>query len=134
LQVSLLRALQEREIRRVGGRRSIAVDVRVVAATHDDLAALVEQGTFRQDLFYRLNIFPIRLPALRERRDDIVRLAQPFRIAIATREKIPAPELTAEVLRRLAARDWPGNVRELQSVLERAMALGGNGSIEGDHL
>src|SRR5439155_11121267 len=115
LQTSLLRALQEHEIRRVGGRHPIPVDVRVVAATHDDLAKLVEKGTFRRDLYYRLNVFKIDLPPLRERREDIPPLAEHFLRAIGARERGAPPCLSEGALQRLVGAEWPGNIRELQS-------------------
>ena len=122
-QVSLLRVLQEREIERVGSSHPIAVDVRVLAATNRDLEAAVERGTFRDDLFYRLNVVPIRLPALRERAADIPILVEYLvdRFAKQTGKRIRSIE--KQTLQRLEAYDWPGNVRELQNVIERAVAL-----------
>src|SRR3954469_6195465 len=122
-QVSLLRVLQEREIERVGSSHPIAVDVRVLAATNRDLEAAVERGTFREDLFYRLNVFPIRLPPLRERADDIPILVEYLvdRFGKQTGKRICSVERST--LRRLQDYDWPGNVRELQNVIERAVVL-----------
>jgi len=122
-QVALLRVLQEREVERVGGTQSIPVDVRVVAATNCDLPSAVRSGKFRLDLFYRLNIFPIHVPPLRERPEDILSLAKYFieRYAAQEGKKIRGIEKrTAELLE---AYDWPGNIRELQNVIERAMIL-----------
>jgi formate hydrogenlyase transcriptional activator len=122
-QVKLLRVLQEQEFERLGGGRTIRVDVRLVAATNGDLRAMVDARQFRGDLFYRLNVFPIRLPALRERREDIRPLAEHFVRASARRfgRRIHAiPEATFQELARY---DWPGNVRELQNFLERAVIL-----------
>ena len=122
-QVALLRVLQEREFERVGGGRTVSVDVRVVAATNRDLKAAVEAGTFRLDLFYRLNVFPVRAPSLRERKDDIPLLAKYFieRYARSTGKKIK--NIDRKTLELLQAYDWPGNIRELQNVIERAVIL-----------
>ena len=122
-QVALLRVLQEREFERVGGGRTVSVDVRVVAATNRDLKAAIEAGTFRLDLFYRLNVFPIRVPSLRERKDDIPLLAKYFieRYARSTGKKIK--NIDRKTLELLQAYDWPGNIRELQNVIERAVIL-----------
>jgi formate hydrogenlyase transcriptional activator len=122
-QIALLRVLQEREFERVGGRQTVSVDVRVVAATNRDLKAAVDAGTFRLDLFYRLNVFPIRVPSLRERKDDIPRLAKYFveRYAASTGKKINKIDKKTLVL--LQAYNWPGNIRELQNVIERAVIL-----------
>jgi formate hydrogenlyase transcriptional activator len=122
-QVALLRVLQEREFERVGGGRTVSVDVRVVAATNRDLKAAVEAGTFRLDLFYRLNVFPVRAPSLRERKDDIPLLAKYFieRYARSTGKKIK--NVDRRTLQLLQAYDWPGNIRELQNVIERAVIL-----------
>jgi formate hydrogenlyase transcriptional activator len=115
--------LQEREFERVGGGRTVSVDVRVVAATNRDLKTAVEAGTFRLDLFYRLNVFPIRVPSLRERRDDIALLAKYFieRYARSTGKKIK--NIDRKRLELLQAYDWPGNIRELRNVIERAVIL-----------
>jgi formate hydrogenlyase transcriptional activator len=123
MQVALLRVLQEREFERVGGGRTVSVDVRVVAATNRDLKAAVEAGTFRLDLFYRLNVFPVRVPSLRERKDDIPLLAKYFieRYATSAGKKIKNIDRKTQEL--LQAYDWPGNIRELQNVIERAVIL-----------
>ena len=123
LQGKLLRALEERTIRRVGGTRNISFDVRVIAATHVELAAAVRRGEFREDLYYRLNVVPIELPALRARREDILPLAEHFLRRFATEYAIPQPRLTADASQALRARDWPGNIRELRNILERAVLL-----------
>jgi len=122
-QVALLRVLQEREIERVGSSDPITVDVRVLAATNSDLEAAVERGAFREDLFYRLNVVPIRLPPLRDRAADIPILVEYLvdRFARQTGKRIRTIE--KQTLQRLAAYDWPGNVRELQNVIERAVVL-----------
>jgi PAS domain S-box-containing protein len=122
-QVSLLRVLQEREIERVGSSHPIAVDVRVLAATNRDLEAAVERGTFREDLFYRLNVFPIRLPPLRERADDIPILVEYLVDRFAKQAGKIIRNIEKQTLQRLTAYDWPGNVRELQNVIERAVVL-----------
>ncbi|MFN7134784.1 MAG: sigma 54-interacting transcriptional regulator, partial [Myxococcales bacterium] len=111
-QVKLNRALQEREIRRVGDTRALPVDVRVIAATHRGLRAEVAAGRFREDLFYRLNVFPVRMPALRERREDVPMLAAHFLEHFARQHGRRARAFTPEALRALAGHDWPGNVRE----------------------
>ena len=130
LQGKLLRALQERTIRRVGGTRSIPIDVRIVAATHVDLEAAVRAGTFREDLFYRLNVMPLALPPLRERRPDIVPIARHLLARFAADYGKPVPVLTNKAERQLVAREWPGNIRELRNVVERAMILCETGTID----
>jgi len=122
-QVALLRVLQEREFERVGGGQTVTVDVRIVAATNRDLSAAAAQGTFRQDLFYRLNVFPIRLPPLRDRVDDIPLLVEYLidRYAQKTGKRIR--NISKETLNLFQAYDWPGNIRELQNVVERAVIL-----------
>jgi DNA-binding NtrC family response regulator len=123
IQVKLLRALQERTIMRVGGRETIAVDVRLVAATNLDLAEEVRAGRFREDLYYRLSVFPIRVPALRERRDDIPLLAAHFLRRAASEYGIEPPAIPPVTMRRLMEYDWPGNVRELENFIERAVIM-----------
>src|SRR3989442_1570267 len=123
VQVSLLRVLQEREIERVGSSHPIAVDVRVLAATNRDLEAAVERGTFREDLFYRLNVFPIRLPPLRERADDIPILVEYLVDRFAKQAGKTIRNIEKQTMQRLTAYEWPGNVRELQNVIERAVVL-----------
>ena len=121
LQPKLLRALQEGEIQRVGSDRPHRVDVRVIAATNRDLAAEVGRGRFRADLYHRLAVYPIRVPALRERREDIPLLAAHFADAARRRLGLGPLRLSDEVRARLAAADWPGNVRELENVVSRAV-------------
>ncbi|MGC2523020.1 MAG: nitrogen regulation protein NR(I) [Stellaceae bacterium] len=121
-QTRLLRVLQEGEFTAVGGRVPIRADVRVIAATHHDLRHLIRQGLFREDLFYRLNVAPIRLPALRERTADIPALARHF-AAVAVREGLPAKRLDEEAVERLRSYRWPGNVRELENLIRRLAAL-----------
>ncbi len=133
MQVRLLRAIQEGEIRRVGEERDRKVDVRVIAATHRDLEARVREGQFREDLYYRLSVFPIALPPLRERREDIPLLAQHF-LARQTAPNTPRA-LTTRAMDALCAHSWPGNIRELQNEVERAALLaGGEERIDAMHL
>ncbi|MDR5766778.1 MULTISPECIES: sigma-54 dependent transcriptional regulator [unclassified Caballeronia] len=121
MQAKLLRALQERQVRPLGTNRTISVDVRVIAATHRDLAAMVEAGTFRQDLLFRLNVIPLHMPPLRERVADILPLAEHFLEAAST--EATRKHLSADAQRLLATFLWPGNVRELANAIERASAL-----------
>src|SRR5499426_2582072 len=123
VQAKLLRVLQEREVRRVGGTDSVKVDVRVIAATNKDLATLVAQGRFREDLFYRLSVVTIVLPPLRARREDIPALAGHFLQAFRDANEQAPSSIAPEALTLLSAYDWPGNVRELQHAIERAAAL-----------
>jgi Nif-specific regulatory protein len=123
LQVKLLRVLQEREFERVGESTTRRVDVRVIAATNASLEDLVEQGQFREDLYYRLNVVPIHLPPLRDRREDIEPLARFFARRYAEANKVPVPDLGPEVVAALRAHDWPGNVRELENAVERLIVL-----------
>ncbi|MBA4065850.1 MAG: sigma-54-dependent Fis family transcriptional regulator [Isosphaera sp.] len=134
LQVKLLRVLQEREFERVGESRTIRVDVRVIAATNASLEDLVGTGEFREDLYYRLNVIPVVLPPLRERRDDIPLLAQFFVRRYAEQHKCVVPDLTPAVLDGLRAHDWPGNVRELENALERLIVLADGGPVTPDLL
>ena len=129
VQAKILRALETRECERLGGGRPLPVDVRIVAATHRDLAAMVERGTFREDLFHRINVFPLHLPPLRERREDIPLLAGRFLQA-----RRPGAAITVAGLQRLLAYDWPGNVRELKNAMERASVLCGDGEVGPEHL
>ncbi len=128
-QVRLLRVLQQGAFQRVGGERDVSVDVRLIAATHRDLHLMVEEGRFRKDLWYRLCVFPIRLPSLRSRREDIPRLADHFARLACERLGAPARTLSAEQIALLDGYDWPGNVRELRSVMERAVILGNGRSL-----
>jgi two-component system response regulator AtoC len=121
MQVKLLRALQESEFERVGGIKTIRIDVRLVAATNRDLKKLIANGTFREDLFYRLNVVPIRLPALRERTVDIPLLVEHFLVKFNERLKKHVEGVEAEAMETLVAYPWPGNIRELENVIERAV-------------
>jgi formate hydrogenlyase transcriptional activator len=123
VQIALLRVLQEREFERVGSSRPISVDVRVIAATNRDLEAATSAGTFRQDLFYRLNVFPIHLPSLRERKDDIPLLVEYLVERYAKRAGKRISHIKKKTLDLFQAYDWPGNIRELQNVVERALIL-----------
>jgi two-component system response regulator PilR (NtrC family) len=123
MQVKLLRALQERRVRPVGGTDEIDVDVRVIAATNAPLETLVVQKRFREDLYYRLQVIPIRTPPLRERREDIPLLAQHFLERFAREMGKRVAKISEEAMRQLQAFDWPGNVRQLENVIERAVAF-----------
>jgi len=127
LQPKFLRVLQEHAFERLGSSRTLHTNVRVVAATHRDLLALVHQGTFREDLYYRLNIFPLTVPPLRERRDDIPLLVRHFAQQYAQQMHKHIDAIPAERMAELLHYDWPGNVRELQNVIERAVILASNG-------
>jgi transcriptional regulator with GAF, ATPase, and Fis domain len=122
-QAALLRVLQEREFERVGGGQPIHTDVRVIAATNRDLNAAVANATFRQDLLYRLNVFPIEMPALRQRRDDILILAEYFVQRYASRVGRNIRLIDQKTLDLMQSYDWPGNIRELQNVIERSIIL-----------
>jgi DNA-binding NtrC family response regulator len=124
LQAKILRALQEREVERVGGTRTIKIDVRVIAATNRDLKRAVEEGTFREDLYYRLNVVPITLPDLKDRQEDIPLLANHFVQQFAKESNADIREISKEAMATLLAYPWPGNVRELENAIERAVTLG----------
>ncbi|MEX2642085.1 MAG: nitrogen regulation protein NR(I) [Acetobacterales bacterium] len=130
-QTRLLRVLQEGEYTSVGGRTSMRADARIVAATHRDLRQLVQQGLFREDLFYRLNVVPIRVPALRERVEDIPELVRHF-FAVSSADGLPEKSLTPAAMRRLEAYEWPGNVRELENMVRRLAALYSQDVIDAD--
>jgi two-component system response regulator AtoC len=123
LQAKLLRVLQEREFERVGDSHTVKIDVRVIAATHSDLAKMVAEGTFREDLFYRLNVIPVQLPPLRERREDIPLLVQHFLQKLAADAGRGPVTISQDALRRLMAYRWPGNIRQLENAVERALAF-----------
>ncbi|KQX97467.1 two-component system response regulator [Rhodanobacter sp. Root480] len=123
MQVKLLRAIQEKAVRAIGGRDEIPVDVRILSATHKNLGQLVEQGQFRQDLFYRINVIELRVPPLRERRSDVPQLSGFILQALASKNGGGVGQLSAEAKQALEAYDFPGNVRELENILERAMAM-----------
>jgi transcriptional regulator with PAS, ATPase and Fis domain len=131
LQTKLLRVLQEREFERVGDSTTIKVDVRVIAATNADLARMVGEGLFRGDLFYRLNVIPVKLPPLRERKEDIPLLVQHFLQKFCSELGRPAMTMSQTATRALMSYSWPGNIRQLENAVERAVALsGGRSQIE----
>jgi DNA-binding NtrC family response regulator len=139
IQVKLLRVLQEREFERLGGTRTIKVDVRLIAATNRDLRAALEEGTFREDLYYRLNVVPIDIPPLREHKEDIPDLANLFLSRLAQKSQKKLEGIRPEALRMLMDFHWPGNVRELENIVERACALAtglfiGPNDIQLDHV
>jgi len=123
MQVKLLRAIQEKRVRPVGGQKEIPVDARIISATHKELSRLVEEGAFRQDLFYRINVIELHIPSLRERHEDIPLLVEHFLGRIARRNGSPKPKLQRDALQALLAYPYPGNIRELENILERAVAL-----------
>jgi Nif-specific regulatory protein len=129
LQAKLLRFLQERDFERIGGTRPISVDVRIIGATNRDLDAAVKEGRFREDLYHRLNVVPITLPPLRERRDDIPELAAYFLDRFSRETKKRVTTVSPEAMDRLLGYAWPGNVRELANVIERALVLGQGATI-----
>ncbi|MFO0029365.1 MAG: sigma-54-dependent transcriptional regulator [Pseudomonadota bacterium] len=134
MQVKLLRAIQEKAVRPIGARQEVPVDVRILSATHKNLARLVDQGAFRQDLYYRINVIEVRVPPLRERRADIPQLTTRFLDRIAADFGVERPALSARAVAALDEYDFPGNVRELENVLERAVALCDRGVIEVEDL
>jgi two-component system, NtrC family, response regulator HydG len=130
MQAKLLRVLQEREVRRLGENKTRPVDARVVAATHRDLAAEVKAGRFREDLYFRLKVIELKVPPLRERREDLAPLARLALEEATTRAKLPHRELSQETMRVLLAYPWPGNVRELFNAMERAAVLAASRRVE----
>jgi two-component system response regulator HydG len=134
MQAKILRVLQEHEIERVGGETPVRVDVRVVAATNHDLATEVAAGRFREDLYYRLAVVVVQLPALRERGDDVDLLALRFLEHFASEHGRPVRELSSEAAERLRAYAWPGNVRQLRNVMERAVLVADGGALRAEHL
>lgn len=134
IQVKLLRVLQERELERLGSNKTVKIDVRVIAATNVDLRRAIEDGEFREDLYYRLNVFPLTIPSLRDRREDIPALAAHFLNRLATQDGRPVPGLSAAARDALMAYHWPGNVRELENVLERSMLLANGTVLQADDI
>ena len=134
MQTKLLRVLQEHEIQRVGDTRFRKLDVRILAATSRDLSAEVKAGRFREDLFYRLSVFPIETPPLRARIEDIPALAEHFVDSAARRLNCAVPRLSEAAIQRLVTHDWPGNIRELQNAVERALILCRNGELDFEFL
>ncbi|NQZ84043.1 MAG: sigma-54-dependent Fis family transcriptional regulator, partial [Colwellia sp.] len=123
LQAKILRVLQEREVERIGGRKTIKLDVRVIATSNRDLKEAVIEGKFREDLYYRLNVFPLTWLPLAQRRDDILPLAKHLMLRLSKKSGVQIPEFTAAARSKLVAYDWPGNVRELDNVIQRALIL-----------
>ena len=134
MQVKLLRVLQEREFERVGGTQTVKVDVRLISATNRDLEQLIEAGQFREDLYYRLNVFPVHLPPLRDRLQDLPELTTHFIAKFTRRGMTQSPGMTAAAMAKLSAYSWPGNVRELENIIERAMILAQGQAIDAEHL
>ncbi|MFA6110026.1 MAG: sigma 54-interacting transcriptional regulator [Candidatus Latescibacterota bacterium] len=134
VQVKLLRVIQQREVERLGGRAPIPVDLRIIAATHVNLEEAVARGTFREDLFYRLNVFPIFLPPLRERRSDILQLADHFLEKYARQHGKEMKRISTPAIDMMTSYHWPGNVRELENCIERAVILSNDGVVHGHHL
>jgi DNA-binding NtrC family response regulator len=132
MQAKLLRVLEENEIERVGGEKPIRVDVRVLVATHRDLQTQVRDGKFRQDLFHRIYVFPLMLPSLRERREDVASLVEHFSAQVCAQNGWKAVPFTAAAIEELQSLPWPGNVRELRNVVERLMLLAPNGQVDAD--
>jgi two-component system response regulator PilR (NtrC family) len=123
MQVKLLRALQEKTVRKVGGNQEEPIDVRVITATNQNLESRLQTGEFREDLYYRINVLPIHLPPLRQRREDIPLLVDFFLQKYSRQMELSIRQISVEAMRLLEAYDWPGNVRELENVIERALAL-----------
>ncbi|MDX1642875.1 MAG: sigma-54 dependent transcriptional regulator [Thermoanaerobaculia bacterium] len=125
MQVKLLRALQDKKVRKVGGTAEQEVDVRIIAATNQDLKQHIDDGTFREDLYYRINVIPIQVPPLRQRREDIPPLVEHFLDKFAERMDLPPKRISVEAMRLLESYEWPGNVRQLENLIERSIALSG---------
>lgn len=134
LQAKLLRVLQEREVERLGSRKSVKLDVRVLATSNRDLKQYVSAGHFREDLYYRLNVFPITWPSLRDRKGDIIPLAKHLAERHCCKQGIPVPRFSESALNKLVHYAWPGNVRELDNVVQRALILSENGNISHEHI
>lgn len=134
LQAKLLRVLQEREVERVGGKKPVPLNIRIIATSNRDMAEAVAKGSFREDLFYRLNVFPVAIPALRQRREDIVAIARHFLVEHGGRLGRAGVSLSASAEAALLAHNWPGNVRELENVIQRALILSSGTQIGPEHL
>jgi two-component system response regulator PilR (NtrC family) len=134
MQVKLLRAIQEKRVRKIGATQEDPADVRVICATHQDLAAAVEAGRFRQDLYYRLNVIELKMPPLRACREDVPAIAAAVLERLAQQSSVPVPKLSEAALAELKGYDFPGNIRELENILERAMALSGSEQIQAEDL
>jgi two-component system response regulator PilR (NtrC family) len=134
MQVKLLRVIQEKSVRPIGEQRETPIDVRILSATHKNLADLVAESKFREDLYYRINVIEIRVPPLRERRNDIRPLAESILGRLERRIGLSSLKLSADAWQALETYEYPGNVRELENVLERAATLSGSGTIEAEHI
>ncbi|MCG7930913.1 MAG: sigma-54 dependent transcriptional regulator [Candidatus Thiodiazotropha lotti] len=134
MQVKLLRSIQEKMIRPVGGQKEIPIDVRIISATHKDLANMVKESKFRQDLFYRINVIELPLPPLRERAEDIPLLAQHFLTRLSRQSGINKPKLTSEAIKKLKSYSFPGNIRELENIVERSITLLDRDKLEAEDL
>jgi two-component system response regulator AtoC len=134
IQIKLLRTLQEREFERVGGQETIKVDVRLISATNRNLEKMIEEGEFREDLYYRLNVFPINLPPLRDRLEDLPVLAAHFVAKFARQMGVAPQQPSTEAVAKLREYNWPGNVRELENIIERAMILAKGAPLGATHL
>jgi two-component system response regulator PilR (NtrC family) len=134
MQVKLLRVIQEKAVRPIGEQRETPIDIRILSATHKNLVDLVAESKFREDLYYRINVIEIRVPPLRERRNDIRPLAEAILARLEKRIGLTSLELSNEAWRALETYDYPGNVRELENVLERAVTLSGSGRVEAEHI
>ena len=134
MQAKLLRVLQEKELRAVGGRKVVRVDIRFIAATNRDLSEMVRQGTFREDFFYRLNVFPVNVPPLRNRKDDIPALAYHFLNKYSKELGRNVPHIATEAMRQLIMHDWPGNIRELENVIHRAVIVCEGNVLKPEHI
>jgi DNA-binding NtrC family response regulator len=134
IQVKLLRVLQEREFERLGSNKTRSIDVRVIAATNVDLQRAIEEGNFREDLYYRLNVFPMTIPSLRDRREDIPFLAEHFLARFAAQQGRAPLKLSAEAQSKLVQYDWPGNVRELENAIERALVMAAGDTLREDDI
>jgi len=130
MQVKLLRVIQEKTVRPIGEQQEMSIDVRILSATHKNLAQLVAEGKFREDLFYRVNVIELRVPSLRERRGDVQELAEAILRRLGRRMKIPVPLLSKQALAALEEYPFPGNVRELENILERAITLSTSGEVQ----
>ena len=134
MQVKLLRVLQEKEFRPVGSKKTVKIDIRFIAATNRDLSEMVKKGEFREDFFYRLNVFPVDIPPLRDRKEDIPALAYHFLHKYSKEVGRDVPHISAEAMRQLIANDWPGNVRELENVIHRAVIVCEGRTLRPEHI
>ena len=133
-QVKLLRAIQEKSIRPVGANEEISINVRIISATHKDLQVEVANGTFREDLYYRINVIELRVPSLRDRGEDIPALSEYFLQSLSTRYELPLASLSTEAMKKIQTYNFPGNVRELENILERAFTMSDGNIIQTDDL